>query len=90
MLFIFNNKRYWGKTAVKILRAVERDTEDYPNQNGTVQEFLSWSLEQMSDRIPMRELDVSPRLSDETLAFNYFCLLDSYKIGVFDNGRALP
>ena len=89
MLFIFNNKKYLGKTAVKILRSVERDTEDYPNQNGTVQQFLIWSLEQLSDRIPMRELDVSPRLSDETLAFNYFCLLDSYKIGVFDNGRVL-
>lgn len=89
MLFIYKNKRYLGKTAVKILRAIEWDTDDYPTKNGTIQDFLTWSLEQMSDRIPLRELDVSPRLSDETLAFNYLCLLDNYKIGTFYNGRVL-
>lgn len=83
MLFIYNNKRYFAKTAVKILRAIEQDTDDYPNKNGTIQDFLVWSMEQLSDRIPLRELDVSPRLSDETLAFNYLCLLDNYKIGAF-------
>jgi hypothetical protein len=89
MLFIYENKRYSGETAVEILRAVERDSAEYQNKNGTVQDFLIWSMEKMSDQIPSRELDVSPKLSDETLAFNYLCLLDSYKIAVFNNNDSL-
>jgi hypothetical protein len=82
MIFLYRDKRYLGKTAVKILREVEQDTEDYLNKNGTIQDFLNWSMKRLSDRIPQRELDVSPRLADETLAFNYLCLLDNYRIGM--------
>lgn len=89
-MFIYKNKKYLGKTAVKILRAVEGDAEDYPNKNGTIKDFLVWSMGQMSDQIPLRELDVSPKLSDETLAFNYLCLLDKYKIGTLENRQVLP
>ncbi len=42
----------------------------------------------MADRIPERELDVSPNLSDETVAFNYLCLLDNYEIGTFYDTRS--
>lgn len=90
MIFIYDNETYFGKTAVNILRAVEENTDEYPFKNGTIQDFLSWSMRQLSDRIPLRELDVSPTLSDETLAFNYLCLLDNYQIGSFYNGEVLP
>lgn len=83
MLFICNNKKYPGKNAVEIVRAIARNTAEYSNSEGTIQDFLSWSLVRLADRIPLRELDVSPHLSDETLAFNYLCLLDNYQIGTF-------
>ena len=83
MLFVFNNKKYQGETAVEIVQAIAISTAEYSNSEGTVQEFLHWSLARMADRIPLRELDVSPHLSDETLAFNYLCLLDNYGIGTF-------
>lgn len=88
MVFIYNNKKYRGRTAVKIVRALESDTAEYENQNGTILEFLSWSLARMADRIPPRELDVSPSLSDEAIAFNYLCLLDNYEIGNLSDTRS--
>ena len=89
MIFIYNNKKYLGKTAARIVRAIELDTPEYENQNATIRDFLIWSLARMADRIPLRELDVSPNLSDETIAFNYLCLLDNYEIGTFYDTRAL-
>jgi len=88
MIFIYRNKKYLGKSAVKIVRAIERDTAEYENQNETIQDFLIWSLARLADRIPMRELEVSPHLSDETVAFNYLCLLDNYEIGTFYDTRS--
>ncbi len=88
MIFIYRNKKYLGKSAVKIVRAIERDTAEYENQSETIQDFLTWSLARMADRIPERELDVSPNLSDETVAFNYLCLLDNYEIGTFYDTRS--
>lgn len=83
MIFIFNEKKYFGKTAVEIVRAIEFDAREYPKKGGSVREFLLWSLQRMADRIPRRELDVSASLSDETIAFNFLCLLDNYEIGDF-------
>lgn len=88
MIFIYNSKKYLGKTAVRIVRAIERDTAEYENQSETIQDFLIWSLAGMADRIPERELDVSPNLSDETIAFNYLCLLDNYEVGIFYDTRS--
>ena len=90
MIFICDNKKYLGKTAVRIVRAVERDTAEYANKGGSMRDFLVWSLARMADRIPQRELDVSPNLGDETIAFNYLCLLDNYEIGTFYDTRRLP
>jgi len=88
MIFIYRNKKYLGKSAVKIVRAIEGDTAEYVNQTGAIEDFLIWSLARMADRIPERELDVSPNLSDETIAFNYLCLLDNYEIGTFFDTRS--
>jgi len=88
MIFIYRKKTYLGKSAVKIVRAIERDTSEYSNGNGAIEDFLIWSLARLADRIPMRELEVSPHLSDETIAFNYLCLLDNYEIGTFYDTRS--
>ncbi len=90
MIFIYNNKRYVGKTAVRIVRAVERDAAGYAGRGGSIRDFLLWSLARLVDRIPQRELDVSPNLGDETIAFNYLCLLDNYEIGTFYDTRPSP
>lgn len=87
MIFICDNKKYVGKTAVRIVRAVEGDTAEYANKGGSIRDFLVWSLERMADRIPLRELDVSPNLADETITFNYLCLLDNYEIGTLYDTR---
>jgi len=89
MIFIFNGQKYSDKTAVGIIRAIERDTHDYVSQGARVQDFLVWSLARLADEIPPRELEISPRLGDETIAFNYLCLLDSYEIGAFYETRAV-
>lgn len=87
MIFIYDSKKYVGKTAVRIVRAVERDAAGYADKGGSIRDFLVWSLEGMADLIPERELDVSPDLADETIAFNYLCLLDNYEVGTFYDTR---
>ena len=88
MIFTYNHKKYLGKTAVRIVRAVEGDAAGYANKGGSLRDFLVWSLARLADRIPERELDVSPNLSDETIAFNYLCLLDNYGIGTLHDTRS--
>lgn len=83
MIFIYNHKKYIGKSAVRIVRAVESDAAEYESKGSAIRDFLVWSLERMTDRIPERELDVSPKLSDEAIAFNYLCLLDNFEIADF-------
>jgi hypothetical protein len=90
MIFIFKDKEYRGKTAAEIVRAVERDAAGYTNPGGSVRDFLVWSLARMADRIPARELDVSPYLPDETIAYNFLCLLDGCRIGTFRDEIQTP
>ena len=90
MIFIYNDRKYLGENAICIVRAVERDAVEYSNKGGLIRDFLVWSMAQMADRIPLRELDVSTNLQDETIAFNYLCLFDNYGIGtLYDELSAL-
>jgi len=84
MIFILNERIYKGETAVEIARLMETDCIGYGRKTGKLRDFLVWTLESMSDRIPPRELDVSPDLDDETIAFNFLCLLDGLQIGALD------
>jgi hypothetical protein len=81
MIFWMGSKRYCGSTAVEIARGIELDATGYPKLGGTVRDFISWSLLQLSDRLPLRELAVSDMVSEETLALGYLCLLDQYSLG---------
>jgi hypothetical protein len=88
MIFIYNDCEYCGETAVEVVRAVERDT-NYRKSDGSVRDFLVWSLERMDDRIPERELDVSPNLSDEAIAYDFLYLLDRFGVGALsDSGQS--
>lgn len=86
MIFRMGTKQYGG-SAIEITRKLEQDTAEYPRQGGTVRDFISWSLLKLSDQLPLRELAVSDKVSDETLALGYLCLLAQYGLGELD---ALP
>ena len=80
MLFLYRNKEYSAGTAAEIVEQLRCDAEGYRPDGGddSLKPFLVWSLNRLSDRIPLRELDVSEDLADETVAFNFLCLLETY------------
>lgn len=86
MIFRFNDKEYKGATAIEVVEQIERDDAEFAaahcrKTSGTIQEFVKWSLKKMSDRLPPRELDTSPRLDDEVQAHGYLSLRHDYGIG---------
>jgi hypothetical protein len=81
MVFSINGKIYYGKIAVEIVREIALDSTDYPSPQGSIRQFLVWSLNQQKNGIPPRELNLSERLEDEPLALSYLCLLDQYGVG---------
>lgn len=82
MIFRFKNKEYRGATAVEVVNRIARDSTDFSRETVNLQrEFLEWSLDKMSDRLPLRELDLSERVSDEIQARGYLSLRHDYGIG---------
>ena len=83
MIFRFKNKEYEGATAIEVVRQIQRDDSDFAKTGSSIQEFVAWSLKNMSDRLPPRELGLSPRLSDEIQAHGYLSLRHDFGIGEF-------
>ena len=83
MTFSIGEKHYSGVSALEIIRALQCDMMGNRSQRLSLRQFLLWSLSQLDDRIPLRELDVSDRLSDEVVALNYLYLRDDYGAGQF-------
>jgi hypothetical protein len=85
MLIVFRTeeKDYCGKSALEVVRKLESDAADYPRRGHSIRQFLSWSLERLSNFIPPREIDLSDRIEDEALALNYLYLRDEYGAGEF-------
>lgn len=81
MTFLYNNRDYTAPTATEIVRAIERDTEEFSENSESIQSFLGWSLSRLTDQIHMRELVASTHVSEETLALNYLFLLDEHHLG---------
>ena len=81
MIFLIDGKKYRGESAIEIVQALEQDAFDYPHRGGPIRQFMLWSLNQLGDRVPPRELDLSDRLEDEALALSYLCLRDEYDAG---------
>lgn len=81
MIFRIDGKNYRGESAIEIVRALELDAVDYPHRGRPIRQFMLWSLNQLGDRMPARELDLSDRLEDEALALSYLCLRDEYDAG---------
>lgn len=81
IIFRVNKKDYYGNSALEIVRALESDTEEYPHRGQPVLLFLQWSLEDLSQKIPPRDMHLSKRMKVEELALNYLCLRDEYGAG---------
>jgi hypothetical protein len=80
MVFRAGDKEYRGLSALEIVQALKEETRADGSAQ-PVRQFLIESLEQFSDRIPLRELDVSDRLDDEMLALSYLYLRDEFGAG---------
>ena len=83
MNFRVDKKQYSGSSAVEIIRALQQDMMGERSQRLSLRQFLLWSLSQLDNQIPSRELDVSDKLSDEVVALNYLYLRDDYGAGRF-------
>ena len=81
MVFRAGEKEYRGSSALEIVQALKREAAAKGAAAQPVRQFLLESLEQLSDRIPLREIDVSDRLSDEMLALSYLYLRDEFGAG---------
>ena len=86
MIFRVGKREYLGASALEIIDALQLDLMGEQHQHLSLRQFLLWSMAQLVDRIPLRELDVSDKLSDEMLALNYLYLRDEYGAGeLLDN-----
>jgi len=84
MIFRTDEKEYIGATAVEIVSQMARDAAGFTAQTSDVfYESLQWSLAGLSDYLPARELDLSPRVNNEILARGYLSLRHDYGIGEF-------
>lgn len=81
MIFRVDGREYGGETAVEIVESLKRDARGGRGDALSLRAFLRRSLEQLSDHIHFRELDVSDRLDEETLALGYLFLLDKFGAG---------
>src|SRR4051794_308205 len=81
MIFRRRGREYAGRSASDVVRALEHDAAGYRPRGGPLRDFLAWSLERLGDRVPARELDLSERLDDETVAMAYLCLCEEYGVG---------
>ena len=81
MKFRHCGREFSGASALEIVDALQLDMMGEQHQRLSVRQFLLWSLAQLSDRIPLRELDVSDKLSNEMVALNYLYLRDEYGAG---------
>ena len=81
MIFRKRGKTYSGRSAIEVVRALERDDKEYHYGGGPIRQYLIWSLNRLGSSVPPRELAVSDRLDDETLSLGYLFLLDEYGVG---------
>ncbi|HWS90545.1 MAG TPA: hypothetical protein VN282_26490 [Pyrinomonadaceae bacterium] len=80
MVFRAGGKEYRGSSALEIVQTLRREAGG-DGAGLTLRQFLRDSLELLSDRIPLRELDVSDRLDEEMLALSYLYLRDEFGAG---------
>lgn len=86
MVFRAGGREYRGSSALEIVQALRREAARGDGADPSLRQFLLDSLEQLRDRIPLRELDVSDRLNEEMLALSYLYLRDEFGAGELSDG----
>lgn len=81
MIFRLRGKDVKGRSAIEVVRALERDEKAYLDAGGPIRQYLNWSLNRLRGSVPARDLDLSKTLEDESLALAYLLLLDEYSVG---------
>ena len=81
MIFRIKGVNYDRTSAIDVVRDLERHDKDYRLCGGPIRQYMIWSLDRLSSSVPPRDLDLSDRLEDETLALGYLLLLDEYGVG---------
>ena len=81
MMFRVDGREYEGGTAVEVVESIKRDALGAEGDGLNLRDFLRWSYARLSDRIPLRELDVADALDEETLAVSYLYLRDEFGAG---------
>jgi hypothetical protein len=81
MIFRLRGKDVSGRSAVEVVRALERDDIEYCHVGGPIRQYLLWSLNRLNGSVPPRDLHLSDRLEDESLALGYLLLLDECGVG---------
>lgn len=81
MIFRVKGTDVQGRSALEVVRALERDDNEYLTGGGPIRQYLTWSLNQLRGSVPARDLDMNCRLEDESLALAYLLLLDEYGVG---------
>jgi hypothetical protein len=84
LIFWLDSRVYRGSSAAEIVRKMERDSMKFRREGGTLYDFISWSLLQLDDHIPQRELAISEKVGEETMALSFLCLLDRFGLGELD------
>ena len=81
MIFRTKGVNYNGRSALDVVRDLERHDKAYQYCGGPIRQYMVWSLDRLISSVPPRDLDLSDRLEDETLALGYLLLLDEYGVG---------
>ena len=81
MIFRFRGKEFKGVSWIDVVRSLERDDKEYRSSGGSIRQYLTWSLNKLRGSVGPRDIDLSDRLEDETLALGYLLLLDEYGVG---------
>ena len=81
MIFRLRGKEFKGVSWSDVVRSLERNDKEYRCCGGPIRQYLTWSLHQLSGAVPPRDIHLSDRLEDETLALGYLLLLDEYGVG---------
>ena len=87
MRFRIGGTEYDGASPLDIVEAMRREAAREGRACPTPREFLRRAHAELGERVPARELDVSDRLNDDTLALNYLCLCDEYGVGELLDAR---
>jgi hypothetical protein len=80
MVFRCSGKEYCGRSALEIVDELKRETHGLEVKL-TAREFMLKLFVELRHRIPLRQVDTTGRMDDETFALGYLYLRGEYGLG---------